>query len=222
VSSSSSDRAAALRGFGPAGIASMVVVLAGNFLFAPLSAVLALLWAALSRTPWREIGYARPRSWARTIVFGVAFGAAFKVLMKTIVMPLLGAPAVNARYHFLAHNTALLPAAVLAMIVVAGFGEETVFRGYLFERLRKLLGARRGATVAIVLVTSAWFALAHYPDQGLPGVEQAIFTGLVFGSIFAFTGVIWFVICAHAAFDLAALAMIYFDVEPAFAHFFWK
>jgi hypothetical protein len=27
---------------------------------------------------------------------------------------------------------------------------------------------------------------------------------------------------AHAAFDLAALAMIYFEWEPAIAHFFFK
>ena len=36
---------------------------------------------------------------------------------------------------------AALPAAVYAMIVGAGFGEETVFRGYLFERFGKLFGS---------------------------------------------------------------------------------
>ncbi len=34
------------------------------------------------------------------------------------------------------------PAAVYAMIVGAGFGEETVFRRYLFERFDKLFGSR--------------------------------------------------------------------------------
>ena len=41
-------------------------------------------------------------------------------------------------YHFLAGNPAALPAAVWTMIVVAGF-VATVFRGYMFERLGKLL-----------------------------------------------------------------------------------
>jgi len=82
-----------------------------------------------------------------------------------------------------------LPAAIYAMIN-AGFSEETTYRGYLFERLRTLFGTGRGARVATILLTSAWFALGHY-RQGVPGVEQAAFTGLVFGAIFAVTGSIW-------------------------------
>ena len=54
--------AARLRGFGPLGILAILLILAGNFLFAPLSAVLVLVWVWLSRTPWREIGYVRPRN----------------------------------------------------------------------------------------------------------------------------------------------------------------
>lgn len=69
----------------------------------------------------------------------LALGIAFKFLMKTIVMPLLGADPVNHAYHYLAGNRAALLGAVWAMIVVAGFGEETVFRGYMFERFGKLL-----------------------------------------------------------------------------------
>ena len=34
----------------------------------------------------------RPRSWIGSLAIGVVFGIAFKLLMKTIVMPLLGAP----------------------------------------------------------------------------------------------------------------------------------
>ena len=49
--------AIALRGFGPLGILAILVILAGNFLFVPLSAVLVLVWVRWSRTPWREIGY---------------------------------------------------------------------------------------------------------------------------------------------------------------------
>lgn len=45
--------ATALRGFGPLGIFAILVILAGNFLVVPLSAVLVLVRARLSRTPWR-------------------------------------------------------------------------------------------------------------------------------------------------------------------------
>jgi hypothetical protein len=70
----------------------------------------------------------------------------------------------------------------------AGFGEETLFRGFLFERLGKLLGTDRAALVATVLLTSGLFALAHYHDQGVPGVEQAAVAGVVFGTIYALEG----------------------------------
>ena len=178
-----------LRGFGPLGILAIVVILlAGNYPFVPLSAILVLVWVWRSRTPWREIGYVLPRSWIGTLAIGIAFGVAFKFLMKAIVMPLLGAPPINQAFQYLAGNRAALPAAIYTMIVVAGFGEETVFRGYLFERFGKLFGTSVWANILIVLLTSVWFGLAHYSLQGLPGVEQATIFGLVFGTIMAVTG----------------------------------
>ncbi|MFL5312348.1 MAG: CPBP family intramembrane glutamic endopeptidase [Myxococcales bacterium] len=218
-----SDRVAAgLRGFGPLGIAAFLVIAAGNLVVAPLSAVLVLVWARLSRTPWREIGYVRPESWTGDLALGILFGAAFKLVMKIVVMPLLGADPVNRTYHYLAGNRAALPAILFAVIVGAGFGEETLFRGYLFERFGKLFGGGRWARSFIVLLTAALFGLAHYSDQGLAGAEQATITGLVFGTIFAVTGQLWMLMCAHAAFDVTAVAIIYWDVESAVAHLVFK
>jgi hypothetical protein len=134
------DRLAArLRGFGPLGILAVVLILAGNALFTPLSAILVLIWTWISRTPWREIGYVRPKSWLRTLALSIVFGAALKLVMKALVMPLLGAPAINQAFHYLVGNRAALPGILFLVMVGAGFGEETVFRGYLFERFGKLL-----------------------------------------------------------------------------------
>jgi len=218
------DRVAArLRGFGPLGIlAGLVILLAGNYPVAPLGGILVLAWVRWSRTPWREIGYVRPRSWTRDLVAGIVLGVVFKFLMKALVMPLLGAPPINEAYHYLAGNTAALPGAVYLMIAGGGFGEETVFRGFLFERLGKLFGASVGAKATMVLLSAGLFALLHYADQGLPGVEQASITGLVFGTIFAVIGRIWMPMFAHAAFDLTALAIIYWNVESTAAHLIFK
>jgi membrane protease YdiL (CAAX protease family) len=214
--------AARLRGFGPLGLLSILVILAGNFVIAPLSAVLVLIWTRISKTPWREIGYVRPRSWTKTIAIGVLFGIALKFMMKAIVMPLLGAPPVNWAYHFVTGNSAVIPMMIYTMIVIAGFGEETFYRGWMFERLRKLFGESVAAKVAMVLITSILFASVHYPEQRIPGVEQALITGLVFGSIFAITGRIFVLMIAHAAFDLTALWMIYYDLETRIAHLIFK
>ncbi len=75
-------------------------------------------------------------------------------------------------------------------------------------------------TVTVVLMLL--FALGHYSNLGLPGVEQEVITGLVFGTIFAITCRIWMVMCAHAAFDLAAVAIIYWNLEATVAHLVFK
>ena len=208
-----------LRGFGPVGLAAILVIIFADALVKPLGAVLVLLWAWRSGTPWHELGYARPRSWTREIALGIVIGASLKLAMKALVMPLLGADPVNHAYHFLVGNRDALPFMIAAVIVQAGFGEETLFRGFFFERLGKLLGAGTPARIAIVLSTSLLFGLAHYANQGWVGVEHSTITGLAFGSIFAITGRIWIPMVAHAAFDLVAVAIIYADLESQVAHF---
>jgi uncharacterized protein len=211
-----------LRGFGPLGILAILIVLSGNYLFIPLSAIFALVWAWVSRTPWRDLGFVRSSNWARTIIIGIVFGVALKFAMKSIVMPLLGAPPVNQAFHYLAGNTAAIPWMLYLIIVGAGFGEEVIFRSWAFERLGKIFGSAVWAKALIVVLTAAWFAYEHYSFQGTPGVQQAALVGLIFGSIFAVTGRIIMLMIAHTAFDLAALAMIYWDFETAFAKFFFK
>lgn len=211
-----------LRGFGPLGILAVLVILSGNLIMAPLSGLLVLLWTRLSRTPWREIGYVRPQNWIRSLAIGIVFGVALKFLLKMIVMPLLGADPVNQAYHYLVGNTFVALVFVPELIIKAGFGEETVFRGYMFERFGKLFGKSPVAKIVTVLITSALFGSAHYLEQGLAGVQQAMIVGLVFGTVFAITGRIWMLMCAHAAFDLTALAIIFWNLESAVAHFFFK
>jgi membrane protease YdiL (CAAX protease family) len=210
--------AARLRGFGPLGILAILIILASNVLIAPLGAILVLVWVKISGTPWREIGYVRPRSWMRTIGIGIVFGVAFKFVMKALVMPLLGAPPLNQAYHFVTGNSAVIPIMLFTMLVTAGFGEETLYRGWMFERLGRLLGQSVLAKIATIVITSTLFASLHYFEQGLPGVEQAVITGLTFGSIFAITGRIFMLMIAHAAFDLTALWMIYYGLETRIAH----
>ncbi len=213
---------AELRRFGPIGIFAILLILTGNLLFVPLSALLVLLWARLSQTPWREIGFVRPGSWLATALIGIALGVSGKVILKAVVMPLLGAPATNPTYHYLVGNTAALPATLYLVIVGAGFGEETLFRGFLFDRLRALLGPERRATIAIVLVTAILFGAVHLPDQGLAGAEQATIVGLAFGAIYAVTGALPLLMIAHAAFDLTAVAIIYWDLESQVAHLLFR
>jgi len=214
--------AAALRGFGPVGILAFIVIGLGNVLFVPLSAILVLVWARAARIPWTDLGFARPRSWPRTILLGIVSGVVLKLLMKSVVMPLLGADPINHAFHFLEGNRTALPWALYTMVIGAGFGEETLFRGYLFDRFGRLWGTSVAGKVATVIVSSVLFGLAHVSQQGLSGAEQATIVGVVVGIIVAVTGRLWLSMVLHAAFDLTALAIIYWGFESRVAHWFFR
>ena len=210
--------AANLRGFSPIGILVSLLILA----LGSLGGLPVLVWARLSSTPWRDLGFRRPTNLFGTAAIGIGFGCSFKLLMKTIVMPLLAANPVNPTYHFLAGNRAALPGMVMIVLFQAGFGEETVFRGFLFERLGRLFGRGAGAKAAMVLLSATLFGLAHIHDQGRAGAVQATIVGLVFGAIFATTGELWMLMVAHAAFDLTAVAIIYWNLESWVAHLVFR
>ena len=204
------------------GVLAALVVLFGASFLGPLRGAVPLLWAWRSRTSWRDLGLSRPASWPRIIVLGIVLGFALKLLMKSVVMPLLGAPAVNAAFQHLQGATSALPAILISVTVGAGFGEELIFRGFLFERLRRRFGDSHGVTVAIVAGTSLVFGAIHLPEQGLAGAQQATLTGLAMGSIYARTRQLWLPIVVHAAFNVTAVFMIYFGQESRVAHWFFR
>jgi uncharacterized protein len=205
--------AAALRGYGAIGVLSLILILlSGNI----IGAVLVLLWAWRSHTPWSDLGLVLGRNWAITFAGGIGIGVVLKLTMKAIVMPLLGADPVNHAFAYLSGNPAALPGMLATVILAAGFGEEIIWRGYLFDRLEPL--RRAGGSAVVVVAGALLFGLAHYVDQGLSGVEQAVVTGIVFGSLYLWTGQLWICVSAHAAFDVTATLIIYWNLESRIAH----
>jgi membrane protease YdiL (CAAX protease family) len=208
-----------LRGTGALGVVAVVIVLLAGEI---VSAVLVLAWAWITGTPWHKLGFVASPNWWRDVAFGVVGGVLLKFTMKALIMPALGFPPINEAYRYLAGNAAALPGMLFMVFVGAGFGEELVWRGFLFERLRAAFGDSQRAILGGLIVTSVLFGLAHYQSQGVAGATQATMTGLVFGSAYLLTGRIWPVMIAHAAFDVAAVLMIYWGLELPIAHAFLR
>ncbi len=206
-----------LRGWGPLGIIAFLLVVLGTAVSPPVGALVAVLWVLTSRTPWRDIGYVRPKSWLGAIVIGISFGIALKLLMKAVVMPYMGMPPTNQAFHYIVHNPQAFAVFAIYAVIGAGWGEETVFRGYLFERLRKLFGSGSVAMTFIVLLATAVFAVLHFA-QGPAGIVQAAIVGFLFATVFAITGRLVSLMIAHAAFDITAGAIVFLDVEAPIAH----
>ena len=213
---------ARLRGFGPVGVLAVLVVFTAALGGPVVASIAVLVWAWWSRTPMRALGFRAPTNWALTLIGGMAFGVVFKLVLKIVVMPLIGAPPINVPFQYLVGNTAALPGMVATILISAAVGEEIFFRGYLFERLGTLLGRSPAALAITVVFSAALFGVAHYGGQGVPGVQQAAIVGLVMGGIFAWSRQIWFLMIAHGAFDLTALAIIYWGWERTLASLLFR
>jgi membrane protease YdiL (CAAX protease family) len=214
--------AESLRGFGVAGTSTFVVIFATAALFTPLAVVLVLLWAWLSRTPWPEIGLVRPKSWPRVIALGIVLGVAEKFVMKAIVLPLLGARPTNPVFSDLPGHPSQLCFLLVISVVQAGFGEELCFRGYLFERLGKLLGDGSFQRALIVLISASFFGALHF-EQGIMGIVNATIVGGISAVIYALNGKrLWLLVVMHATFDIASFLIIYYRLEVAVSHLIFK
>jgi membrane protease YdiL (CAAX protease family) len=216
---SAADLAEALRGMGPAGIGAALFILAALALGPPVAAVLVFVWIWASRTPLADIGLKRPKSWIGVLVLGVAGGVVLKLAMKAAVMPAFGAPALAPIYQNLRGDLGAFLIEVPQMIVLAGFAEEIVFRGFFINRLTALMGSSAASSVGIVLLTAAVFGPAHYVTQGFFGMLQGTIIGVLFAAIYLLNGRrLWSLIVAHAAFDVTAIWLIHAGLEERVAH----
>lgn len=211
--------AASLKGFGLGGILSLVLVLAAVLAAMPIAMVVVLVWAWLSYTPLRDIGLKRPKSWLGVIVVGVVAGVGLKLLMKSVLLPYLGAPPTNPALHGLQGDFNQFMIEVPQLIVFAGFAEELIFRGYLINRLQAVLGTSFLAGVAAIVVTASIFGPLHYFGQGYWGALQATIVGIIFAATYLLNGQrLWSLIVAHSAFDIFAFWIVYAGMEEKFAH----
>jgi membrane protease YdiL (CAAX protease family) len=210
--------ARSLTGFGFGGVLSLIVIMAAVLVAMPLAGLLVLLWAWLSYTPLRELGLKRPGSWLGVIVVGVAAGVGLKVLMKSVLLPYLGAPAINPAFHDLVGDLDRFLIEIPQLIIFAGFCEELIFRGYLINRWQALFGRSALSGAGAILATAAIFGPLHYMMQGYWGALQATIVGILFAGAYLLNGQrLWALIVAHAAFDVFAFWIIYAGMEETFA-----
>ena len=136
---------------------------------------------------WRDVGLRRGPGPRRLLYLGVMGGIALETFQLTITQPLvvraLGAPP---DLHPFASLAGDLPRAALLMLFVwtlAAFGEELVWRGYLFNRLVGLLRHSPAPYSIALVLGSALFGIAHF-HQGLPGVVVESVGGLILGAAY--------------------------------------
>lgn len=102
---------------------------------------------------------------------------------------------------------------ILMMWVVAAFGEEIFYRGYVTKRIAVILGNSKKGWIAGIVISSIIFGFAHL-YQGGSGVITTGFIALIFGAIFYNNQQnLWVGIVTHGFYDVFGITMIYYGQE---------
>lgn len=159
------------------------------FVLARMVAVVALCTWLLHRggERWADVGLRRPDRWWSVPVLVVVGCAAFLVIAlfaNPLLAPLGIDPPRNGnaalRGDFLEYLFWALP----VTWGTAAFGEELLLRGFVLDRIAKLIGSSRTpAMLAAIVLQAALFGAFHF-NQGLGGI-------LVTGTIGVLMGLLW-------------------------------
>lgn len=178
-------------------------------LFAAAAVSLALAsWSLRATGPgWRSLGLARPSRAGMTVLWGVAALVVVALIGGIFqnVFLLLGVDAIPDAYPADLHgNPAKLLLALIA-IVAAAFGEELVFRGFLLDRIQRLLPAGRGGWQLAVFLGAVLYGLAHLPRGGQAVIVSGT-AGLAYGAMYFGSGrSLWVVASAHGILECLAV-----------------
>lgn len=114
-------------------------------------------------------------------------------------------------YDYLKDNIWMLLLTLSGVYIVASFGEEVIYRGFLINRISELgLSSKMGKIITVIL-SATIFGLAHY-SWGLMGIVQTTFMGLALGFSYIYLKKrIWVLIFAHAYMDTILMLQLYFS-----------
>jgi hypothetical protein len=149
-------------------------------------AVLGATWSVLKlrQEPLATIGFDLDRRWTREFAWGSAIGIV-QMLVAVLAVSALG----GVRLEFDPARSLQAVGSGLVMFVLVSIKEETLFRGFLFQRLRDGIGLW-----PTQFLLASFFALAHWANPGMHGATKFwatldIFIGaLVFGMAYVRTG----------------------------------
>lgn len=204
-------------------IAFVAIVVADAFGLVPITQtifLLPLIWVLLrSRNErWSTIGFYRPDNPGVSIALGVVAGLLMELFAVCVSTPLIssffGVEPDYSELKSIQGNLGLLFVFLGLSWVLAAFGEEICFRGFLMKRLAQLFGESQTAWVISLLLSSVIFGWGH-TEQGVSGWVQEGLSGLLLGVLFLATKRNLAVpIVAHGVSNTLAFVLIYFGRYP--------
>lgn len=142
---------------------------------------------------WADVGLRRPKRWwpmPLLVIGGFTLLLLVAGWMYTVLLPALGAqpPTVRSSDAISGNIGEYLFWALPVAWGSAAFGEEMVVRGFILDRLAKLIGSHRTAALLFaVLVQSVLFGALHM-HQGVGGALITGLAGLILGLVWLASG----------------------------------
>jgi membrane protease YdiL (CAAX protease family) len=195
----------------------------GNFSYIPFGNTVGLfllgsasLW--LRWSGWGTIGLQRPKSWVKTLAWGIGLGIAIQALDLQIATPLLAritghAPELS-NFRSMVGNVPQLLFWLAVTWSIAAFGEEMVYRGYILNRAADALGRTKLAWAFAAIFSSALFALTHQ-YQAIAGMIDIAVFALIPATAYLLSGHnLWIPILAHGIGDTIGFILIFLHRYP--------
>jgi len=172
----------------------------------------------LRRVQWKQIGFTRYRTWGTTLLLGMAYGLGLELFdlfgKQPLLTHLLGKPPDLSGFPDVRGNLKYALLIVVVIWILAAFGEELVYRGYLMNRVADLGLGTRKAWIASLLLISALFGFSHYA-QGLTGILEEASDGLILGLIYlVYRQNLAIPIVAHGVCDTIDIALLFWGRYP--------
>lgn len=171
------------------------------------------LW--LRGLTWRDAGLRRSKAWWKIAIQAVLATLLIAIAVNLIAAPLVarlvGKPVNNSRFDVIRGNLPALLGWLFGAWLLAAFGEEMIFRGYLMNRIADLVGRTRTGWVVSLLGSSLIFGVGH-SYQGLAGIIDTAAIGLLLGILYLVNKrSLWVNIICHGLFDTISLISLYFS-----------
>ncbi|MGD0824303.1 MAG: type II CAAX endopeptidase family protein [Terriglobales bacterium] len=177
-------------------------------------------WVSLRvrKLRWRDVGLSRFRNWKATLVCGIAAGLALEgfelFVSQPILVRLLRKQPDLEDFRPLVGNLKVTLIFIALAWLLAAFGEEMVYRGYLMNRVADLFNRTRRAWIVSLIVVHAAFGLAH-AYQGWTGIIDEGLMGILLGVIYLRTGRNLAVpIVAHGISDSIDMVLFFLGKYP--------
>jgi membrane protease YdiL (CAAX protease family) len=167
---------------------------------------------------WKDVGFARPRSWRNALLVGIAVGLGMEALELFVTQPLLsrwlGKMPDLSDFTDVVGNLKLTLLYLLLVWTLGALGEEIVYRGYLMNRVAGVFRNSRITWIVSLVVVSVVFGGAHL-DQGSTGMIENVWNGLLLGLLYLACGRNLAVpVIAHAMGDTLDFVLIYLGRYP--------